>query len=196
MAGRINTRFVIVLTVVLVFLVGACIAAALYLARRDPGRYIAQAEALMAENNHEDAAKQLGRAFHAEDDNAAKVELLLRMAQTYQKIEPEDVTEAQKFFSQVQSCWRKALDLDPSNVEAAEHLLALNHRQAELSGSLEAWSALYTTADTLLQFAPDHHLARRYRGISQVIQIDRRGLGPTAREQARADLQTTIERDP
>jgi len=196
MAGRINTRFVIILTVVLVFVVGACIAVAMYVARRDPGRYIAQAEALMAENNYEDAAKQLGRAFYAEDDNAAKVELLLRMAETYQQIEPEDVTEAQKFFRQVRSCWRRALDLEPSNVEAAEHLLALNYRQAELSGSLNAWSQLYSTADRLLKFAPDHELARRYRGISQVVQISKRGLGPTAREQARSDLETTIERDP
>ncbi len=196
MAGRVNTRFVIILAVVIVVVVAGIGGVAYYAMRRDPGRYIAQAEALMSEDNYRDAVRQLGRAFGREKDNAAKVHLLMRMAETYQQITPEDATEAQEIFANVQNCWRRATDLDPTFLPASEKLLELYYRQARMFGSLGQWSQLYSIADNLLKFAPDHELARRYRGIAQIAQIEQRGLGATARNQAREDLTAAVEADP
>ncbi len=196
MAASVNTRFVIILAVVLAVLVGGIGVVSYWVMRRDPGRYIAQAEALIGEDNYRDALTQYGRAYAREDDNARKVQILLDMAKTAQQIEPIDTTDAQQLFLKVRQYWSKAVDLDPSNVEAAEKLLTLYQRQAEMRDALPQWVQLHTAADELLKFAPDNRLATRYRGIANVVQINRRGLGPGAREQARKDLQSTVDHDP
>jgi len=196
MAGRVNTKFVIVLTVLLAVLGLGVAGFMLYQARRDPGRYITRAEKLMTEGRYEDAARQFGRAYSYETGNAARVKILLDRAEALQQVEAATTREAQDLMRNILACWQTAVDLVPSNVEASELLLNHQFEQAESSGNYIAlWNQLHQRADQLLKFDPDNATARRYRGIAQIRRIEQLNLGETALAEAMADLNRSLEID-
>jgi tetratricopeptide (TPR) repeat protein len=197
MAGRVNTKFVIVLTVVLVVL-GLGVAAAMVLkARRDPGRYIARAEKLMVEGEYKDAAAQFGRAYSYEKSNDRRVEILLARAEALERVSAESTRDAQELMKSIEACWQKAVQLVPSNVEASEHLLELHHERAEaFSQYVNYWTNLYVSADQLLKYDPGNKAARRYRGISQIRRIEALNLGEVELNAAMDDLDQALADSP
>ena len=197
MAGRVNTKFVIVLSAVLVVLVLGVAAALVLKARRDPGRYIARAEKLMVEGDYENAAEQYGRAYVYEKNNDRKVAILLHRADALKKCEVMSTREAQELMTNIEACWQKAIDLAPANVEASEALLELHHERAEaFSQYVKVWDNLYAAADNLLKYDRDNLMALRYRGIAQMHRAEQLNMGESALESAMADLQVVVEKDP
>jgi len=197
MAGRVNTKFVIVLTVLLAVL-GLGLAAFMVLqARRDPGRYIARAEKLMSEGDYKTAAAQFGRAYSYEDNNASRVKILLSRADALQQVEAQSTREARELMQSIIACWQTAVNLEPANVEASEHLLDHQYEQAESAGVyINLWNNLYLSADQLLKYDPDNQAAKRYRGIAQIRRIEQLNLGEQALEDALADLRESLENQP
>ena len=197
MAGRVNTKFVIVLTVVLVVL-GLGLAAFMVLqARRDPGRYIARAEKMLTEGEYKNAASQFGRAYSYEKNNDERVKILLARAEALQRVSAESTRDAEELMAQIEACWQKAVQLVPSNIEASERLLDLHHERAEVfSQYISVWNNLYVNADQLLKFDPDNQAARRYRGISQIRRLEALNLSESELKAAMADLEAALANSP
>lgn len=197
MAGRVNTRFVVILAVAVVILVGGVVGVVSLTSRRDPARYMAKASELLNSNEYEKAAEAMGRAYQYEKDTPKRIGILMRRAEVLLKVSAPTSAKASELLGQAISCWRKVVELDPANIKASQKLLDLNYREAEMSPQyIQVWDRLYTAAQDMLKYSPDNLPARRYRGLAQVIRINNLNLGEQAGKDAQADLQAALQADP
>lgn len=165
MAGRVNTRFVIILVVVLTALVGGTAAAVLFFAQRDPTKYYAQGEKLEAraeamkagaqgsagtdadaaegealppkQQALRDAAEQYRLAYEYTDaaDAELRKTILRKLAHIYGQYRVPDQDELQQWLSAVEQVWTRLLKIDATDREAREALLEISHKRAELAGN-------------------------------------------------------------
>lgn len=225
MAGRVNTRFVIILVLVLTALVGATAAAYLVFSKRDPAKHFAQgqsletrAEEVIAEGGGEmvegpegermtlgqkllrDAAEQYRYAYKFADSGDAdlKKEVLRKLAHVYRQYRVEDIKELNEWISAVEQVWGSLLKIDATDQEAREALLAMTEERAELSGGrVQAWNQLYNQADEAVDLVEEPAIVRRYRGIAHVARLGSLQIrDEQAFAEARADLETAAEAFP
>ncbi len=198
MAGRVNTKFVMILTIALVVMVGGILGLwwmAVY--RRDPDRYVARAEQFVEQGLYKDAVKQLGRAQAYEEAGDRKIRILFRLADVHRMITTDNMEEASSHLRQLIGCWQAVRRIDPTNLAATERLLEFYHQDARSNPrSMSRWDHLYTTTNDMLNVVPDMILAKRFRGIAQTARMQRIDLNDAARRQAREDLNEALEADP
>jgi tetratricopeptide (TPR) repeat protein len=197
MASKINSRFVIIVAAVVAVIALVCIGGYWWLARKDPGRHIADAERFIAEGEFRRAYRSYGSAFKFEQDTARRVEILGWREEAVRQIKPRSASDAIDWTNALRGLWGQTLILEPSNVEAAEKQLGFLYTLAtEISPRVESWDQLYTAASEILRYAPDHATATLYRGIALAVRAERLGLGEAKRAEAITDLDRAAELNP
>ncbi|MFA7235594.1 MAG: tetratricopeptide repeat protein [Phycisphaeraceae bacterium] len=197
MAGRVNTRFVVILAVAVVILVGGVVGVVSLTSRRDPARYMARASELLNSNEYEKAAEAMDRAYQYEKETPKRIGILMQRAEALLKVSAPTSAKARELLGQVEGCWRKIVELDPANVKASRNLLDLAYRRAEMFPQfIQMWDQLYKDSQDMLKYSPDNLPARRYRGLAQVMRISNLNLGEQAAKDAQDDLRAALQHDP
>src|SRR5687767_11750965 len=108
MARRVNTKFLTVLTIVVVVLGVAALAANKFLVKESPEKYVNAGIAAMAENRYEDAAKAYGRAVNLDKNNPSLWVAYGDALNQLSYLDPEYMRSAR-------AAWDQALVVDPNN---------------------------------------------------------------------------------
>ncbi len=198
MAARVNTKFVIILALVLVVLVGGIATAGWFaLYRRDADRYVTRARQFVEEGLYSEAIEQLSRAHRYERNREKKVGILLELADTHGLLRVDTMDEAQKRLRHLQNCWTQARQLEPDHQVATKSLLEFQYKRAQMfPASVQVWTGLYNTCDEILNVVPDMTIVRKYRGIAMTSRMERIDVNEDERLQAREDLEAALAADP
>jgi len=200
MAGKVNTKFVIILTLVLIAVTGA-LGGAWYIAtRQDPAEFVARGDVMMQQQNYEQAAQYYGRALR-EDQTSPLI--MLKYTEAASQI-PVDTTHAlNERLQRMLSIWRKIADVAPNSsqaVEAQRRLMDYYARAAAAFGHISYWNQVYTVANDIINNArttdESKALARKYRAIAQVNRAGRIDLDAQAAADATEDLQAARQAEP
>lgn len=164
MAGRVNTRFVLILSAVIVVLAGGVGGIAYYQSLTPIEENIARGDRNYEQGDYAAAAEQYGKALTKKSGNP---DLMLKYADAVWRIEVEDVRTARQHLQQTLENFNKVLELDPDNTVAMERLFALQLRMAEELG-VPVWEQVLKQTNEILERQPNEMVARKYRGIAQV----------------------------
>ncbi len=197
MAARINTKFVILLVIGMLFLGGGAAALYYFAVYRDPDRYVTRGDASFARGDFEDAVEQYGRAYGLEKNTQRKIELLMQLAETHKQVSEEQSVEATRRLNKVIGCWVQVREYDSGHQQATANLLSLLYEQSRsTAGNLAAWDRIFNTCDNALAVLPDMALARKFRGIAQTMRMGQTDIEQTARQKALEDMQTAAQSMP
>lgn len=190
MARKVNTRFLIILTLVVGGgLVGVLLAQKL-LNRKDADTLVQDAEMHLAADRHQDALISMQRAINARPDDPA---LRVRLGDMFLHLVQDDRGAWPKVFGS----WHSALEVDPSYLPALERLLKIQRVQAEGSRSSQSFRDLRETASRIVKIQPDNY---EIAGLvhQAVIEPWVRGIPAPLEsiEEAVAALEELIEKDP
>ena len=201
MASRVNTRFVILLVVGIVGLLGMMLVA-YSVAFKSAADNMREGDRLLAEGNIKQAERAYSKGVNKDTTN---VEYLNKWIQSLEMLVPETETEYRdRFYTDYSGAISKAATVLRNDVDAHERQLELMYKQlrSEYSRGLadrmieQTTSSLgfYSSGDGSVQ--PWERL-RRYRGIA-ITQISMRGgvLEDNSVELAKEDLQRALEVDP
>lgn len=193
MAGRVNTKFVIILAVVLVVLVAGAGAATFFVMRTDPQHLIQRGDEFAEAGNWNKAVEQYGKALRSKRDD---VDLILRYTQAVKQLTTSTTIDARKYIEQMLTWWRRASELDPANPAPVEELMGLYISLGRDLGDVGSWDRMYEQSQALLSVNSKMMVARKYRGIAQVNRMRSTEVNDQDRLQARDDLLAVLERDP
>lgn len=197
MASRINTKFVIILVLGLIVVGGGAAALYYFAVYRDPNRYVSRGEALLAQGEYEEAAKQYGRAYGLEKNTDRKMQLLMQLADINLKVTEERSLDAINRLRGVLGYWSKVREFDPGHEQATQNLLNMLYTQAKgYSTGVAAWDNIYNICDDALKVVPDMALALKYRGIAQTMRMSQADRQAADRQQGLKDLQAASQAMP
>jgi len=208
MAKRVNKRFLVILTVVVVGMLGAAVVGP-PLARRIFRDRHAMASMLAAEKAAAEARTRQTPAEIAECLRAARqhysdalrgskggVDLYLKAAEVSYQLTRYDADEIGKHTG----LWEAALEIDPSCRPALERLIEEYPVRAALSPSLEIYERLRLRARALLEVDPGNLTAEMHLRIHPVgtwlagLASDARDTEPGGRRVGRAAIEEAVER--
>ncbi len=191
MANRVNTKFVIILCVVLGTIPVAGGAVWYYRNHivNSPEKLVARGDQFLQQGNIDKAIEQYGRALNK---RSGDTDLLMKYAQTIQKFRTDDQRVAGKQITQVIASLDKIVLQEPDHDDAFVQLMEIYAKLAQDLHDFQAWTRMYERAQTRLEANPEHTLARKYRGLAQVHRIERLNLNPEQRAQALSDVQAAL----
>lgn len=191
MATRVNTRFVVILVVALVAVVGMGSLGVWFLTRNDPNALIAEGDRHLREGQIELAYRAYAQALPYRQDDPV---LLIKASDLLPRIQAPTTALAQKQYQQAMAFRRAASQLQPRDAQAAEGFLGYvyNLMREGMGGS----ALLYDMADGRLaqvegESNPVAPIAHKYRGIATVVGATPQTPTPR-REEARADLEAAL----
>lgn len=200
MASRVNTKFVILLAVVLVGLAGAVTGVGYFSLRHSGESLIKDGDAFMAAGETEKAISAYGRAVSKDQKNVAWIRKWLGA------LESSTPATRVKYLDQYQSQFMLALRglarADSGNLEAQRRLADEGYnRMLLVNGGQNGWEGLIQSTDELIaRFTGDakgKDILRRYKGLARsgLVQIGTE-LRPEDRTAAYADLDAALAADP
>jgi len=193
MPGRVNTKFVIILSVVLVGIVGAVVGVRSLGTGTDPAEHKARGDALFERGEFKKALDYYGRALHKGGDDG---ELWLRYAQTLDQIEFKASRTAQKRVKQQLQAWVGAVRQSPDNPQAFGGLMRFLASLAREMGDTNAWDRMVERSQNTLNLYPNMIEARKYRGIGNTERMVLIDVPSDIRQQTLEDLEAASEADP
>jgi tetratricopeptide (TPR) repeat protein len=168
MARRVNKRFLIILTTVIVVGGISLIAAQRLLTKKDPTPFIQSAEALVAQGEYEEAVNHY---LHAVSINPKDPELRVRLSDTLNQMSASDAVH----FWRANAELDRALEIDPHYAPALERQLSNTYELIQMSGraDIPGWLERMNHPETgitskVLAADPDHPRATAYRSISNI----------------------------
>lgn len=191
MASRVNTKFVVVLIVVLLVGVAGIIGAVVFF-RANPAKHIEAADKYLEQGLTDKAVKEYGKALKKKTDD---VGLMLKYVHALTKAKTSDSRTATGYVGQMRGFLRQAITQEPRNPVPFENLMQLYMKLGNV-GNFDSWKTMYDDADARLKTNLDAYglaLAKKYRGISRVNRMQSLDLPTDEREQARVDLTEAIE---
>ena len=165
MAGRVNTKFVVLLSSIIVLVVLAVAAVYVLKVMRSADELIRQGDLYASQDQPRMALENYGRAVSKRPND---VELLQKYVATLQQIDVKDNVEAQTFLAHIRNGTRQASEVDPTNEQLLEDYYELQLSLAERFGGRGTYDELHRLASIKLEQYPDNITARKYRGIAQV----------------------------
>lgn len=196
MASRVNTKFLLILVVCVVFVAG--IAAGLFYLqyRGDAERHVRRGDELMQSGEHRDAMRAYGRAVSKQRSNPAYLE---KFTDALMRVVPESRDDANELYLQRLGALEQAIRYRPTDATAHIALLRELRGVSRLSeDNAEHWARLSEAADRMWNDVPeddpDRVEALFYRGIATYRQAFRETWAEL--EQAREDLETYVEARP
>lgn len=193
MAGRVNTKFVVVLSSLLVVFILALVGVWYFLVRTDPAEFIVRGDKAAAAGQYGQAADYYRKAFGYRRND---VKLILSLADARSHMLVTDLRAAQGLITELIDLRRRALELDPDNEDALRGLAQVLIVIGRDLNNLDGWNQLYKTTDTILQTRPNHTLAHLYRGIAQVNRLMSFPLTDEQRDAIRTDLEAARQTYP
>ncbi len=189
MAKRINTKFVIILSLVAALLI--LLSAGAYIAftiKRNPARCIARAERLISENDYENAVAQIKIALYQLKRDTEKIVTYNLLAETYQLWDADNTLNASDRWGHVLYYWNKILDIDPTHTETVHLLLNVYAKQALTLKHTGYWTLLYNETNEMAKSLPDDPVIKQYRGMAMAMKMQTQELDDDMRQQAFNDL--------
>src|SRR5688572_6391998 len=191
---RVNTKFLIILTV---GVVGLGVAALVIhkLRRGDPAKFVKAAQAMAAEGNYEEAAKGYGRAVSID---ARTPDVWVAYGDTLVQMIPKDPDNGGRALR----AWQTALELDPHHKEALSRVLTILLADSEQRGP-NTGKVIEQGRDVAARLAkvdPNNLTAvsapalLTVRGAAQGVQTDPERIGEAA--QQLVDLSSKHPEDP
>src|SRR4051812_38376243 len=116
MARRVNTKFLTILTVVVVGLGLAALLAKKFLVRESPEKYVAAGQAYMGEKKYEEAVKNFARAVSLDSHNPS---LWVAYGDALNQLSPTDV----EYMRRARTAWDQALIVDPNYRPALDRMM-------------------------------------------------------------------------
>lgn len=191
MARRVNTKFLIILTLVVGGLVLGLFVAQRILTKKDPEELARSAEENIAAGKLQAAVNDLGGAINAKPGDP---DLRVRLGDVYVQMKQEDGDWQRKALN----AWGSALQVDPAYVPALERLLLVHQERTRLAPRASGgFTDLQEIAGRLAKAQPDNHVAA---GLEQRAVIESWLNGhvvPTDKVMAATEkLKELIEKDP
>jgi tetratricopeptide (TPR) repeat protein len=165
MSGRVNTKFVVGLSVTLIAIIVGLMGVWYAFVRTDPAEYIARADAMLAQGQYAQAVDFYRKARSGRPHS---VELMLKQAQAMEQITVTDSRQARGAIGQLLELYKGVLDVDSRNVTAMRNLADIYMKIGRELGDLDAWDQLFKITNTAVLSDPSNMVARQYRGIAQV----------------------------
>ncbi len=185
MADRVNTKFVVILIVVLVA-VTSVVGIGVYLRRPSVAQLLDRGDRYLDQGQVAKAIEQYGRALKSKQTDPV---LMLRYIDAVDQVHTSDTRLAQKYLGFQQQFLNELVTQNPDNEDHFERLM-------QLWMKFNSWDTMLDRCQATLRTRPDHALAKRYRGIAQVHRVSRYDLTPEQRLQAREDLEQALEHHP
>lgn len=198
MATRVNTRFVIILSVSLVVLFGGVVVAGVVALSGRHERNVAKADALMGQGAYEEAARLYERAV---GHDRTRQDWLEKWITAIRQSSPEVATEYQQWYDFYRNSLRQLAVLRRTDPEAQiRYIDELDRFVRETGGSREGYEYLAREAgERARDLDPDHPDTRRllrYRGLAVTDQMSLLTVDEEKRAQALEDLKNAVEADP
>lgn len=204
MAARVNVKFVVILSTVLVLVFAGAATTAYFVATKSAEDYVALGDEQAAEGNWTEAARMYERAVgHAEARN--NLEYLNKWLDALEKTSDDRlVVYEQRFFTKYRPLLRQIAITDRGNIEAQKRYLDVLLEQTIFSPySPESHLSLVAEAEEMLRYhegEPDDgawSALRRYRGIARSRMVSANSQVSEAQvEQAEEDLLAALAIDP
>jgi tetratricopeptide (TPR) repeat protein len=200
MASRVNTKFVIILSALLV-LVGVGVGGAYYVFRMRSGEhYVSLGDKAMQDGKVEVADKWYERAVGKEQFN---VEWLKKWRSAREKVVPANQNEYVQAYRMYHGILRNLAQAQKTNVEAHRDYLEMIYQECAFSGSRGSWDFLVNSAEEALNYFqtdpenPAPPPLRRYRGLALAeITASDPNLPKDRIDLARQDLEAVLKADP
>ena len=184
MAGRVNTKFVFVLSSVLIFLVASILGAYFLFFRNSAEELANQGDLYMQEGQVYLAAENYGKAVQKDPNSTLYVEKYLNAITKYKVT---DNLEANKFLGHEIMCKEQlAYDLQTNEECQIEYYETLINYGKELKRKFYYEKAV-ERANRHLQYYPNDAIAKKYRGIAKTLLLNR-NQSDSDRKNTLADL--------
>jgi tetratricopeptide (TPR) repeat protein len=202
MASRVNTRFVIILIVAVIALLGMLIVA-YSVAIKSPADLIRLGDGFMAQGDYRQAERAYSKSVNKDSSNSESIN---KWVEAMEHIVPETQTEySDRFYTDYIGAVRRASTILRRDIDAHERFLKLRHEMLKSRYSRPLADAMieesggsyaYFTSAIDNGVEPWERL-KRYRGLA-IVEIARKG-GVLEDDQlilAQDDLERTLEADP
>ena len=189
MAGRLNTRFVMILAIVVV-VVGGGLGLIFLAAYKSTDERIALGDQYVAEGNYERASKEYGKLLHKVDSQSELVPVLVKFFDATGQVKVPAGPEANAAFQQILGAINQATLEDPGNLTVFQRYMAI-------LTEVNAWDRMYDRANTSVKASPGMIEARKFRGVAQVNRL-RGGLSllDEDRQLMKDDLEIYLKQNP
>jgi tetratricopeptide (TPR) repeat protein len=170
MAGRVNTRFVFILIAVLVVLVGG-IASMAFLASRDAQALVERAEEYMAEGEIKLAVETFERAVGRSKSDPQIIKKFIAAAK---QLPAADYVEAGNTLQIVRAYAMNLVQIDPDSEDYLREYAELVKDTVDKIGVTAGSHPLYIYHASVarLEYNSNDKLARRYRGVYGLLQLN------------------------
>jgi cellulose synthase operon protein C len=153
MARRVNTKFLIILTLV----VGGGAVAALFarevLFKKDPDALVAQSDAALQQGNLDESIRLLQQAVGAKPSDPT---LRVRLGDLQVQLAGRDNDAIRRALA----AWNSALEVDPAHMPALERLISVYRQIVQVSPQAHNFSELKRLAEKAVAIQPDNHAFR------------------------------------
>jgi len=164
MAGRVNTKFVFILSAVLCVSVLGFAAAAYHFNNRDYETFLIRGRELLAQGEYKDAVENFERAALRSKSDIPTIQEYL---EALKLLPAADYIEAQNNLRAIRENTRHLTDIDPDSDELFQDFVDLIKGYVLVLGQDQDTTTMWIqqTAQGRLELNPDDGLARRYAGI-------------------------------
>lgn len=192
MPGRVNTKFVFLLTSTLVLLVLALAGFYFLVVRQSAEELIQDGDRYVEDGDLKQAVRTFAKAYHKDPEN---LDLINKYIHVLNTIKADDKIEARQYLGYLLELHRVASEVNPSDLEPLDDYYRLYTNLARDFGGLNWWNNLYQITTRKLDRYPTNPIALKYHGMAQV-----RRLSPDLPRQdqtrAKEQLEATLARDP
>jgi len=196
---KLNKKVALIgLMVLAVFLLG--VVAVVLRFRKNPLKFLAAAEAALAQYDYEGAERNYGQAYGCAKDDDLKIEILFKFADFH--LINDKVHEHEPDWRKAIGCWNTAINIDPKNIEARLAILKYSYESGD-GGNPGVWQTVERNASELAevidekQLEPDLYvLLARARAKLEIAALGQTADREKSLEKAVSELESLRELTP
>lgn len=170
MAAKVNTKFILLVVLIVVFVGGGLVGLGLLYYRADASRNIDAGNQHMAKGEYEKALDQYGRAVHKQATNSEYI----RLAQSaLSKIQPTTQEKANEYYGRYLFLLTQEARNRPADAEAHLRLIEEVYYGARLFNETQTWKRLANVAEDMWNRVREDDPKRIYGLLYKAISITR-----------------------
>lgn len=196
---KLNKKVALIgLMVLAVFLLGVVVVVLRF--RKNPLKFLAAAEAALAQYDYEGTERNYGQAYGCAKDDDLKIEILFKFADFH--LINDKVHEHEPDWRKAIGCWNTAINIDPKNIEARMAILKYSYEAGD-GGNPGVWQTVEKNASELAevidekQLEPDLYvLLARARAKLEIAALGQTADREKSLEEAVSELESLRELTP